>query len=338
MILGEIFLELQSIQIYLNLFYKKQNYFLNFIKKKGPSPYNNLWSSFLFFVGFMLIGIWLFLNLLIGVLFVNFIKEQKKQQHRFLSENQIKWLEMTKAMLKVNPYKQNIATSTLTRIFKILLESEVFKQLIKLSMVINFIILGLYSEYNSKMFSSILKNFYLYFTLLYTFECVLKISVYGLNGYFSRKTHRLEFLIAIAYILDQLIFIFLSDVKSVKILRTLVIFKIIFLFRILSKIKILENLGRTLFFSVPLLFNVFTLYIILLFIFAIIGCFSFKGVTKGKVIDDYVNFKNFIYGMMTLFKATTGDNWAQIMFDTNKILPNCTKTIDCGSSKIHFYF
>ena len=62
-------------------------------------------------------------------------------------------------------------------------------------------------------------------------------------------------------------------------------------------------------------YNVLCLLLLFFFVYTIIGCYLFSEVPKGINIDDYVNFKNFLFGMMTLFKLSTGDNWTATAFE-----------------------
>lgn len=59
------------------------------------------------------------------------------------------------------------------------------------------------------------------------------------------------------------------------------------------------------------------------FIFSVLGWFLFKDVTDGDAIDDYNNFSNFGYAMLTLFRCSTGEDWALFMFDLSRTGPDC---------------
>ena len=64
-----------------------------------------------------------------------------------------------------------------------------------------------------------------------------------------------------------------------------------------------------------MIMNVLSLILLIFLIYAIYGCHLFGNINKGDYIDDYINFKNFFYAMMTLFKISTVDNWFPIMND-----------------------
>ena len=98
------------------------------------------------------------------------------------------------------------------------------------------------------------------------------------------------------------------------------------------KTEQMKNFFLNIWFILPILLNMMFLFVLVLFMFAILGCFMFEEVRSGEVVDDYVNFKNFLYAIMTLFKCSTADDWNKIMRDHSKYRPNCEPGVNCGSS------
>lgn len=72
--------------------------------------------------------------------------------------------------------------------------------------------------------------------------------------------------------------------------------------------------------------NVFALFMLVYFIYAILATFLFTDITTGMIIDDMTNFSNFGKAMLTLIRASTGEDWNYIMYD-------CTKETNCISGK-----
>ena len=62
----------------------------------GPNPYKNQATAFFFLWGFIVVGVWFFLNLFIGVVFMNFQITQKAAKNQDLTEHQRQWIEMEK--------------------------------------------------------------------------------------------------------------------------------------------------------------------------------------------------------------------------------------------------
>jgi hypothetical protein len=79
--------------------------------------------------------------------------------------------------------------------------------------------------------------------------------------------------------------------------------------------------------------NVFALLMLVYFIFAILACFMFGDVTEGMIIDEYTNFNTFGTSMLTLIRASTGEDWNYIMMDCSYTAADgCVAGYTCGSS------
>jgi hypothetical protein len=103
--------------------------------------------------------------------------------------------------------------------------------------------------------------------------------------------------------------------------------------RLLKLVKTMQGLQKlieTLVFSLPSLINVGALLGLVFFIYSVLGVFIFKDVTEGNIIDKYNNFTNFSYAMITLFRASTGEDWFKIMFDLSHT-SNCISGKTCGT-------
>lgn len=95
------------------------------------------------------------------------------------------------------------------------------------------------------------------------------------------------------------------------------------LLKLVKSMKSIHKIIETLIFCLPSLINVGALLILFFFIFAVLGVFTFRNVTEGDAIDDYNNFSNFGYAMLTLFRCSTGEDWALFMFDLARRDDDC---------------
>ena len=311
-----------------NYFAKKKLKNKTKIKKKGPTKYNSQYSSYLYFGSFIIIGVWFFLNLFIGVLFSNFILAQKKAQNMYLTENQFRWTQMQKYILLVEPHKLSPPKSGLKKKLFDFFETKFFRLILMLILSLNFICLAINGENTPKYLLKIEYYMELSLCCIYILELVLKIHIFGIS-FFKNMQNKIIFSIPLCIIIYHLsITIFQEFYKKIfgnsadKVIQALSLLRMAFLIRFLQQFKILKELFKTLSFSLHLLFNMSLLFLVMLFIFSVLGVFFFKDMTKGNNIDDYVNFSNLFYGMMTLFKCSTADNWSGIMIDLSNIT-NC---------------
>jgi len=87
------------------------------------------------------------------------------------------------------------------------------------------------------------------------------------------------------------------------------------LIRLVKTSESLRSLLKTLFMSMPNIFNTAALLALIIFTFSVAGM-SLLGSVEGKdFIDDNVNFVSFYIAFMTLFRAATGESWNGIMHD-----------------------
>jgi len=71
--------------------------------EKGPQKDANIIYS-LYFVGFILVGSFFFLNFFVGVIFLNFEEAQKEERAALiLNDKQIEWIDIMKMVIKAKP-------------------------------------------------------------------------------------------------------------------------------------------------------------------------------------------------------------------------------------------
>ena len=75
--------------------------------------------------------------------------------------------------------------------------------------------------------------------------------------------------------------------------------------------------------SLPSLFNVGMLLLLVIFVFAIIGMSTFSRVKKQGNIDDIVNFETFGNSMMLLFRLSTAAGWNDVLDSLMLEPPDC---------------
>lgn len=95
----------------------------------------------------------------------------------------------------------------------------------------------------------------------------------------------------------------------------------------------------TIMISLGTLMSTFGLLLLVYFIYAVLANFLFGDVTSGQIIDEYTNFNTFGTSMLTLIRASTGEDWNYIMIDCGKTPEtNCIPGVTCGSSNNVLFF
>jgi hypothetical protein len=93
--------------------------------------------------------------------------------------------------------------------------------------------------------------------------------------------------------------------------------------------KGLQKIIETILISLPSLLNVGALLFLVMFIYSILGCFLFRNVTRGQIINESYNFANFSSSILLLFRCLTGEDWPMVMYDLMRTDDKCTD--DCGT-------
>jgi len=305
--------------------------------KKGPTPNNNQYSSYLFFCTYIVVGIWFFLNLLLGVIFLSYSIEEKKILKKNLNENQTKWLEVIKIITTTEPLKFSIPQKGIRRQIFNMINGVPFRAAVAISLIVNVAFLLAFHEGQSMEMTYFMNLFYYFIWSFYFMEMVFKVFSYGFCSYLSHFQHKIEILIVICNFVDIVCsdifinYLFNDNNLQLRFSKLTILLRLTIFLRVVRYMKSIENLYNTLRFAFPLLFNLFLIVTLVIYIYSIIGCQYFNSVITGNIVDENINFANVFNGMMTLFKCVTCDNWADIMLDFSKTPPDCIEGVDCGS-------
>ena len=261
------------------------------------------------------------MNLFIGIIMYNFNKSQKNP---FLTTSQQKWIELQKIILELKP-KINYSVAPKNSIRKFiynLIYNKVFEILILLIIISNVIVMVMPYEGSSLIYKENLDKMNFVFSIIFLMEALLKIFSFGFKQYFYNPWNKLDFFVVVFSSIDLISSIFFNKknffASGDKILRSIRVLRVTRIFKLVKAFDGLQNLLKTLFFSVPKILNILALVFLIFFIYTILGCLLFNKIKTGIIIDDYINFKNYLYGMMTLFKVSTSDQWSLIMWDVTK--------------------
>lgn len=278
-----------------------------------------------YFVGFILVGVFFFANLFIGVLFELF-QEAKLQEvtfsHVLLTVEQRRWVEMQKLICKAKP-KLDISRAAemgLRKHFHKLATSTYFDIFIFISIFLNIIQMSSLYDEAGEDYVFTLEMLNLLFTIIFSLEAVIKIVGLGLFTYFYDNWNKFDFFVVSISLLD-VVFEYAGG-KDLKILsigpqiaRILRVIRVVKFVRLVKSLKDFQVLLQTIQYSILSLVNVLSLLLLIYFIYAILGVFLFHTVETGKTINSTYNFQDFISAILTLFRISTGEEWYLFMYD-----------------------
>lgn len=267
----------------------------------------------------------------------------------------MQWIEITKMILNSNP--PNYAVQQ-TKFFKNIFFLKNYKIIARAKIIIllvNLYLLCSVQARNMNIESDFDMFLYLVITIFYFCEILLSFLEHGVRN--SLKLWNLVKIFIFFLYLMKILFIFemaesmgfsQSLEKNDKAYRIFNFLTILPVARILKKFKGLKKLADFLYFSFPMIFNLIFLLVFIFFIYATCGCMYFHDL-RSEILDEYVNFSNIFFSLITLFRISTGDDWVVLMNEVIERDEQDAKTVGtieiilnfyifCCSQKLHFFY
>lgn len=164
----------------------------------GPI-FNNSITNGMFIVFFILFGSLFLMNLFIGVIFVQFSEEQKKEKlskFSMVTDEQMRWIMIQDLLETANPkFDVMIRPKGKVKIFIFrVVQSKLFEFAIMICIIFNIVTMAMVYDGMSDQYSDALDNINLGFTVVFVVELVLKLIAYELQ-YFQVSWNIFDFCI-----------------------------------------------------------------------------------------------------------------------------------------------
>ena len=194
----------------------------------------------IYFIVFIIVGAFFFLNLFVGVVISTFNSEHDKLGgNDLLTDKQKEWIDLKLLVLRSSPLKRLKEPPNRVRaLFFRIQASAIFEKTILVCILANTGVL-LFKWYEQPQIVTTIGEYFNYvFTAIFIFEAIVKIIAYLPRGYFSEGWNIFDFII----IFGSFISIFISAGKSVQIKGA---FTILRSFRILRLLRLIKR-GKSL--------------------------------------------------------------------------------------------
>lgn len=307
----------------------------------GPEKDNRIHVAVYFMIYIIIIAFFM-VNIFVGFVIVTFQSNDDEEEFKDcdIDKNQRKCIEY---VLRVRPVSRFIPTQRFQyRIWRVV-TSGMFEYMIFAFIVANTIILGAQYWNMKDAYMYVLDGFNIGFTLVFLFECLLKLVAFRLKNYFLDAWNVFDFVIVVGSILDIVISEtpVLGDTAFK--LNFFRLFRALRLVKLLSKGERIRTLLWTFMKSFQALPYVGLLIVLLFFIYAVIGMQVFGGIkiNDESAISRFNNFQTFPQAALLLFRSSTGENWQEIMNDClNRPDVVCENdpTQTCGNNFALVYF
>ena len=319
------------------------------IDKEPKENHNRL--SALYFILFIIIGSFFILNLFVGVVISTFnLQRDSLGKNYLLTSTQKEWIDTRMNIVKMKPLKTSDYKDS---IFYKIIDHKAFEITINLLIIGNTLALALNWYGRPGYIETALEIANYIFTFIFSIEFILRISALGPKRYFSDGWNIFDFCILIGSYLGYLIELFTSFSVGVQttILRA---FRISRMLRLVKRASSLNIIFETFLITIPALANIGGLLLLFLYLYSVIGVSLFAQVKLQTDLNSHANFKSFTRSFITLFRASTGEGWNDIMHDLSRsrgplfdcinnptyddYAANDYNTIGCGVNYATFFF
>lgn len=305
-----------------------------------------------YFTIFIMLGLFLPLCMLIGVIIRNFNKQKIKQggSNIFITVKQKKQYRALKKLLYADFHKP--APRPINKfqgfIFD-LVTHRIFNVIIILLICLQATTIMIQNDEQSPQMETAVFWMNSIFVTLFTLECILKLTAFHCH-YFTSAWNVHDFMVVIFSITGLLLpFTIGQHFVPPSLVQLILLSRVIHILRPGKGPKVFYDLMLPLMLSLPALLNISLLIFLVMFIYAVFGMYNFAYVKKEAGINDVSNFETFGSSMLCLFQVTTFSGWDGMLdaifnsqwsdCDPDKINPGTQVRGDCGSPSVGiFYF
>ncbi|XP_049820303.1 voltage-dependent calcium channel type A subunit alpha-1 isoform X2 [Aethina tumida] len=305
----------------------------------------------IFYIVYFVVFPFFFVNIFVALIIITFQEQGEAElQSGEIDKNQKSCIDFTIQARPLERYMPNKRNSFKYKIWRIVVSTP-FEYLIMMLIVFNTLLLMMKYHESPPLLSDILAAMNILFTFLFLCETVLKLIAFGIKNFFKDPWNTFDFVTVVGSIVDAMVVEFGERAaKMAKERENFINVGFLRLFRAARLIKLLRQgytiriLLWTFVQSFKALPYVCLLIAMLFFIYAIIGMQVFGNIAElpNESITRHNNFRNFIQGLMLLFRCATGENWPSIMLSCIKNQPcdpNSGKEPNsCGSNLAYMYF
>ncbi|XP_054418358.1 sodium channel protein type 7 subunit alpha isoform X2 [Pteronotus mesoamericanus] len=298
---------------------------------------------YIYFIDFIIIGVFLPLTMLVGVIIANFNKHKIKQggSNIFITVKQKKQYRALKKLMDEDSVKTILRPGNKFRRFIFdLVTSRPFNTIIMVLICFQAVTIMMQSDEQGPQMDIALYWIDFAFVMLYMAECVLKLISFHCN-YFTVGWNIFDFMVVVFSITGLFLPLVGYYLSSPFIVQLILLSRIIHILRPGKGPKVFHDLLLPLMLSLPALLNISLLIFLVMFIYAIFGMYNFAYVKKEAGINDVSNFETFGSSMLCLFQVTIFAGWDGMLnaifnskwsdCDPEKINPGTQVKGDCGN-------
>ena len=313
-----IFFEMMTTNGWTNYLYNSMD--SNLIDYQPVQNQSPQW--FIFYYAYIIISFFFLLNIFISVLSDNYKNEKHLNKKIILkTDSHREFYKIYKHLYSIKVPEKYEKIGKLRKILLNVIDSVYFEIFVTVCIIANLIMLVMTWPEQSDSDKSYIENINNILFYVFLVEALLKIYVFRLE-YFITIWNIFDFLIIISQSLNLLLSIINDSIPpyfNVSLMRMLRALKILRKLKTFNKFNRIFNVFLN---SIPEVLNLALIYILIVFIYAVIGMNVFSLLKPQTYINNTWNFNNFFNSIILLIRITSGDGWSNIMYECARIRTN----------------
>ena len=287
----------------------------------------------LYFVAWIVLGGFFLVNLFVGVIVDTFAAIQKEHEgSNLLDADQQQWVDAMEQAMQVRPERRPPCPAGAARaLCWRVIRWRHFELAILYVILLNTALMGLDGYGVGPAEAAALEGLNDLCTAIFIGEAALKIGALSFSEYLRDRWCVFDFLVVCLSILEVLIGLLAAGLPiNPTLLRALRVARVARVLRTVKSARAIKQLLTTLFLSLPAISNISSIFLILQFLFAVLGMQLFGGAACGaqptplagpraacwgEFLNYDANFCTFGTAFLTMFRCATGESWNGLMHD-----------------------
>ncbi len=262
---------------------------------RDASPHNAL-----YFVIFMFVGAFFMLKIFVGIIVGTF---RQFSGTALLTPEQITWLA-TKRMMRRVRVKRPPSTTCAGRVAHNVVSNRFFEGFITCCILVHILFMATQNPAQHETHTYILRIVHWVVTGIYILEIAFRVVASGIFRFFCRSENMFwNFFDTCVVAIMLIVPLITGSYAGVGVARALQFGRVT---RLLRYFKGIEHLFEVLTLSLPAMLNVVVLFLLMLFVFAVLGMQLFGSVRNGPQLAELADFKTFPQALLTLFQVVAG--------------------------------
>lgn len=305
----------------------------------SPRRDNFKYGAF-YFIFYILIGSFFFLNLFMAVIFQKFTEVKLRESSLIgqgLTKDQQIWVELQNLAVesKFNHELSKPPANCIRKAAYWIVTKDQFEYCISFFIFFNFVVISMNYKGASREYDLVLDYISIILNSVFIAEAVLKITGLGFRNYFKSRWNKFDFATVVISVAGMIVENLneINDGTMTDVSKLIRLIRVVRIFRLLRVIKFLAMISETLSiisYSLPAILNVLSLMSLIFLIYSVLGVLLFRDVTTGSRINPLYNFSSFHKAFLLLYRIVSGEDWHLILFD-------CSKSVGKGISYTYFY-